>query len=140
MSPNLGARGGPFVPPVAPARPLHAAISGAAPPRPSGPSPPLTFPPTRRTQSLAPAGPHLRFAFVPTRRRGEDRTGPGCARQSPGPGRCGLAASAVHPPAGQLEGRGRRYPNRLPPSSLHQPGSMSFGVTHFLDVTNFSSL
>ena len=40
-----------------------------------------------------------------------------------GPGiRC-LAAAAAELPARQLEGRGRRYLGRLPPSGPHSPGS-----------------
>lgn len=134
VSPSLGARGGPRVPLAAPAPPPQAAISGAAPPGPPWLSPFSTFQPTRRTQSLTAAG--RTYVWPPSlwQSPGGPR-GPRLTRRSPGPGRCCWDALAAERGAGQLEGRGRRYPGRLPPSGLHQPRPKGFGVTHFLDVT-----
>ncbi|XP_059756562.1 uncharacterized protein LOC132350948 [Balaenoptera ricei] len=77
---------------------------------------------------------YLRSALVPAPWLRRDRASPGCARGSREPRiRC-LAAAAAERPARQLEGRGRRYPGRLPPSGPHQQALKGFRLTHFLDV------
>ena len=58
-----------------------------------------------------------------------------------GPGIRSLAAAAAERPARQLEGRGRRYLGRLPPSGPHPPGSSRLQSYSFPRCQrNFSSL
>lgn len=58
-----------------------------------------------------------------------------------GPGIRWLAAAAAELPARQLEGRGRRYLGRIPPSGPHPPGSRGLQSYSFPRCQrNFSSL
>lgn len=132
VSPNPGGRAG---------APLQSAsISGAAPPGPSFP-----FQATRcsgRTQSLAAAGPilTLRLRFPLPEAGGIARV-PAALAGLGGPGIRWLAAAAAELPARQLEGRGRRYLGRLPPSGPHPPGSRGLQSYSFPTCQrNFSSL
>lgn len=122
--------------PCAPTPRRHLGRSSASPPVSIAPF----FQPTRKTQSLAAAGPNLLVAFVPASPHREDRVGPGCTRGSPGPEFAVWERMRCSVPRGNQRVGGGDTQEGSPLLAFNGRALNSFRVTHFLDVTKFSSL